>query len=383
MPSTLNRLIRSAAAASVLMVAATPSSAAAQQRYPVAGDQAIALGGWIFGGQTTAIPGGSFIGGGGFSVGGGGVSLRASGALNRQHLPTGQQRTPWVADLDAMIESRELGRVLGVLSGSFAPIGFVGVGRVGVQDPMGFPTAVTTLSYGGGASFNWFDGLRVTAEARYRTPFASNDGVPPAVPAGMGRGTELRLGLAFGGGSRGSRSASVPRGPAPRTSGAPASATARRVLDSADGYLGVPYRWGGTSPSNGFDCSGFTQYVFAREGIRIPRNSRQQSRAGIQVPNALELARPGDLLFFAFGSDIDHVGIYVGDYRMIHATASGGEVRYDSFSGERGSNFLRHMVEIRRYIDDSGTPLQLSPTLLRELSRFSGIDAGDRAPRER
>jgi cell wall-associated NlpC family hydrolase len=376
-------LIQSFAAASILMVASTPPSAGAQQRYPAGGNQGTALGGWIFGGQTTAIPGGSFLGGGGVSVGGGGVSLRASGAMNRQHLPTGQQRTPWVADLDAMIESRDLARVLGILSGSFAPIGFIGIGRVGVHDPMGVPVAVTTLSYGGGASFNWFDGLRITAEARYRTPFASAE-TPSAAPFGMGRGTEIRLGLAFGGGSRGARSSSVsPPAPAPRGGGAPASAAARRVLDSADGYLGVPYRWGGTSPNSGFDCSGFTQYVFAREGIQIPRNSRQQARAGISVPNALELARPGDLLFFAFGNDIDHVGIYVGDYRMIHATASGGEVRYDSFSGERGSNFLSRMVAIRRYIDDAGAPFQISPTLLRELSRFTGVDAGDRAPRVR
>jgi hypothetical protein len=378
LPSCLASIRWVAAVAFVL-----PVSAPAQRPAGFESDGA-RLGGSIFGSQTSAIPGSSFIGGGGVSAGMGGVSLRASGGLNRQHLPTGATRTPWVADLDAMIESRQLGQALGVLTRSFAPIGFVGIGRVGVHDPSGMPSGVTTLSYGGGASVHWFDGLYLSVEARYRTPIGAPPDASSYVVPGLGRGTELRLGLSFGGGRSASRSRPVASGGGrPATRSAPASATARRVMVTADEYLGVPYRWGGTSPSTGFDCSGFTQYVFGREGIRIPRNSRQQSRAGNSVPAALDFARPGDLLFFAFGNDIDHVGIYVGENRMIHATASGNEVRYDSFSGQRGESFLRHMVAIRRYIDDAGMPMQISPSLLRELNRLTGLDAGDRAPKIR
>jgi cell wall-associated NlpC family hydrolase len=380
----VRRRARAVAALACLLSVMDPPLASGQQRLPGGSERGAAMGAWIFGGQTSAIPGSSFLGGGGLSLGSGPVSLRASGALNRQYLPTGRQRTPWVADVDAMLESRELGRALGILTRSFAPVGFVGIGRVGINEAAGEHLGVTTISYGGGASFHWFDGLYVTAEARYRTPLQGRSDRAGAayIPGAFGRGTEVRLGLSFGGGrstTSGSRTpGSVSRSPDIRS--APPSVTARRVLNTADNYLGVPYKWGGTSPTGGFDCSGFTQYVFAREGIQIPRNSRQQSRAGTAVPNALELARPGDLLFFAFGSDIDHVGIYVGDGRMIHATASGGEVRYDSFRGDRGESFLRHMVGIRRYMDDAGAPLQLSPTLLRELGRWAGVDGGDRAP---
>ena len=100
------------------------------------------------------------------------------------------------------------------------------------------------------------------------------------------------------------------------------------VVGIATQYLGVPYVWGGASPS-GFDCSGFVMYVFAQVGISLPHNTVAQwgySNA-VSVPrNELE---PGDLVFFA---GLGHVGIYVGGGQFIHAPHTGDVVRIDSLS---------------------------------------------------
>jgi len=130
----------------------------------------------------------------------------------------------------------------------------------------------------------------------------------------------------------------------------PASAsTASVVLPTAHRYLGVKYVWGGESPRTGFDCSGFTQYVFARHGVRIPRTSRAQVAAGTRIPVTLSSLRPGDLIMFANpGKPISHVALYVGNKRIIHSTKSGGGVRYDDLSTRRGAWYRNHMVAVRR-----------------------------------
>src|SRR5690349_19093625 len=100
--------------------------------------------------------------------------------------------------------------------------------------------------------------------------------------------------------------------------------SASRVLPTAERYLGVPYRWGGTSPKTGFDCSGFTQYVFAKHGTRLPRTSREQAASGQRVRPVWSSLRPGDLVMFAEpGRRISHVAIYAGRRRIIHASGSG------------------------------------------------------------
>jgi cell wall-associated NlpC family hydrolase len=99
----------------------------------------------------------------------------------------------------------------------------------------------------------------------------------------------------------------------------------RRAVAIARRLLGEPYRYGGTSPASGFDCSGLVYFVYSRLGIRLPRSSFDQVRVGRPVAQAW--LHPGDLLFFAGSS---HVGLYVGDGSFIEASHTGANVRIAS-----------------------------------------------------
>lgn len=125
------------------------------------------------------------------------------------------------------------------------------------------------------------------------------------------------------------RGSGLPFDPSSLTGGRP------EVVQVALDYIGVPYLWGGTTPS-GFDCSGLAQYCYAKIGVSIPRTSRTQFRAGQHIPaDRLDLLVPGDLVFFGYDGDPDrvhHVGIYASGGMFIHAPATGEFVRVDSLT---------------------------------------------------
>lgn len=356
-----------------------PARLAAQSMTP-------ALGGEVFWAHTTSLPGSPGMGGFAATLQSGGVGVRAGAAFNRRYDDFGSVDTPWMTDADFFIDSRALGQVIGIAMGSFMPVGFVGVGVQGVHDPLGGVAAVPTFSYGAGASVPLFAGLRVAAELRQRRAFG--EALDPYASA-MGSGREIRLALTFGGrGSGRGRVAAGSRRPGGvvlagdvrARSRASGSMAARRVLATGDEYLGVRYVYGGEDPARGLDCSAFTQLVFRRNGVALPRTSRQQVNVGREVPMDFSVIAPGDLLFFADdGRVIDHVAIYAGDRQILHATSSGAAVRYDELDSERGVWFVNHLVAVRRVLGEDGVSLVRSLDAAARLAPV--LDRGDLAPR--
>ena len=117
----------------------------------------------------------------------------------------------------------------------------------------------------------------------------------------------------------------------------------QKIVNCAEQYLGVPYVWGGSSP-NGFDCSGFVQYVTRKCGYSIGRTVTQQWNYGTQVSK--EDLQPGDLVFFVntYTSGFSHIGIYVGDGEFIHASSNGG-VKYSDLNS---NYYTQHYYSARR-----------------------------------
>lgn len=128
------------------------------------------------------------------------------------------------------------------------------------------------------------------------------------------------------------------------TSGAVASTKGAQLVETAKQYLGTPYVWGGSSP-NGFDCSGFVQYVARQCGFKIGRTVSQQWPYGTEVSK--DNLQPGDIVFFAgtYTSGLSHVGIYVGDGKFIHSPSSGDVVKITSMET---SYYTSHYYGARR-----------------------------------
>ena len=145
------------------------------------------------------------------------------------------------------------------------------------------------------------------------------------------------------------------------SSGSPSrpAPSATRVIGTAEQYLGVPYKWGGSSPASGFDCSGYVKYVYGKQGVQLPRTSREQAGAGAKVPTRVASLRQGDLMLFAEPREpISHVAIYAGGGRIIHSSSSGAGVRYDDLGTRRGQWYVQHMVAARRLAVDGRSLVQ-------------------------
>ena len=127
------------------------------------------------------------------------------------------------------------------------------------------------------------------------------------------------------------------------------------VLQYAKKFLGNPYVWGGTSLTNGCDCSGFAQQIFANFGYTLPRTSRQQAKAGTRIP--VQEAKPGDLLFYQRERGfIYHVMIYLGDGKVIHAGSEATGILISDFNYEKSTEFAVRVIseEIRESKIETG-----------------------------
>lgn len=139
-------------------------------------------------------------------------------------------------------------------------------------------------------------------------------------------------------------------GAAPRTDGpispAPQAELQRsEVVLTALGHLDTPYRYGGTD-ANGLDCSALVQRAYREAGQTVPRTTRQQARAATRRNGS---PTPGDVVFFAInGNEIDHVGVYIGDGRFVHAPSSRGQVRIERLDNpywEPRTRFAGHFFD--------------------------------------
>jgi len=294
----------------------------------------------------------------------GAVGVRLGGAMDVESSPIaplfGQSREntvqAWQGDLDLIFD---MGRV-GLRPKNVDPRVFAGFGVHGRRQTEVSTATIPVWSYGGGAALPVTRWLAFDLEARYRMPHESD---ASALPIGVGGGWEMRGGLAFrfGGARAAARRSAAPRAPAgtvyrgAATRDASAASVARSAVLTAERYVGSRYVWGGNSPAEGFDCSGFVRYVFAAQGIQLPRVSTDQARAGQRLPNRIDALAPGDLMFYA-GRDgvINHVAIYAGGGRIIHASSSGQGVRYDDLNSQRGRYYATRMVAARRVIPDGG-----------------------------
>lgn len=284
-----------------------------------------------------------------------GASIDAGSTFSSSSAAGSTRMKVLTGDLDAMI-------YLGSPSSTSAVVPYVLAGIGGRALSGATSESALNWGYGAGARAPISDRISFDGEVRYREPITAIDAL------GQSAGLEYRAGISLRlSGSRAPRRAPVPTAPIPRSVSAPIAAdagsaaaarlrVATRALDLADDFLGVRYTWGGNTPEQGFDCSGFIKYVFDRQGITLPRVSRDQARAGTPVPIDIAAFEPGDLIAFAPepGAVVDHIAIYAGNGQIIHSSSSGKGVRFDDLYSQRGEWYRTHMVAVRRVID---TPL--------------------------
>ena len=318
---------------------------------------------------------------------GGIVGMRFGGGYDVRALTssgTTRAERGWVADADAVISPARF-PVIGPLLGGFLPTLFSGLGVEGLRRSDGTGGQNLVASYGVGVSRR-LGSIAFETEARHRVPVNWGGSSSDATTSPITRsGFEYRVGfsIGFGGKStpRGIPSLPIPLGARASSRAEPApTASASAVLSTADDYLGTRYSYGGAMPQTGFDCSGFVQFVYRRNGVTLPRTSRQQATSGRSLAAKLDGLRAGDLLFFSQQGDvIDHVAIYAGNDRILHSSSSGGGVRYDDLGSSRGKWFRDRLVAVRRVLGDDAS--FVDPTIVAQLDRDQKLDPPDSAPK--
>lgn len=128
------------------------------------------------------------------------------------------------------------------------------------------------------------------------------------------------------------------------------------IVSMARGQIGTRYKLGGTSPNRALDCSGLVRYVMSALDVVLPRTARQQATVGVAVEKKLDALKPGDLLTFGRGKRISHIGIYVGDGRMVHASTSQHKVIETTLNPR--SPLIKQWKGVRRLVDGSRNALR-------------------------
>jgi murein DD-endopeptidase len=151
----------------------------------------------------------------------------------------------------------------------------------------------------------------------------------------------------------------------------------QRMIKRGLALLGTPYRWGGTSPEKGFDCSGLVGYVYRSTlGIELPRISRDMANVGELVRDRDSLQQ-GDLVFFSRrGGRVDHVGIYLGDGSFLHAPRTGKDVEITTLAKGYWSN---HFIKGRRVAPNNVAEVAAEGGSEMAIAKF--IDAGVALPK--
>lgn len=154
---------------------------------------------------------------------------------------------------------------------------------------------------------------------------------------------------------------------------------ARAAVATGRRYLGVPYVWGGSTP-DGFDCSGFVQFVYRKHGVPLPRTSRQMAHAGQRVSPSIASLREGDLMLFRGRNGvINHVALYAGRNRILHSSSSGRGVGFDDLYTKRGAYFRSHLVAARRVTGNGRALIEALAEIYRDFP-FDTFDPPDDAP---
>lgn len=141
-------------------------------------------------------------------------------------------------------------------------------------------------------------------------------------------------------------------------------APADSLVTLAKAQIGTRYKLGAKAPGKAFDCSGLVQWVMAAFNLELPRTSREQAKAGIEVPKDPTQLRPGDLLYFGKGKTVSHIGIYVGDGKYVHAAnRRKGVVEAALPTGTRAKTWWKGARQLFGGADDA-PPITLFDSLL-------------------